>query len=90
MKVFKYILTPAQVGQDIHVEVPIIFKVVHFAEQHGALCMWALLNPDSPKEDGIFRIYGTGQDIPEDCAHEGTCFQRGGDLVWHLFRVWRD
>lgn len=34
--------------------------------------------------DKEFRVYGTGQEWPENCRYVGTALAPGGQLVWHL------
>jgi hypothetical protein len=61
--------------------------VLHFAEQHGQLCLWeAHLLGETEIERRAFRIVGTG--IPADVdpsRHLGTTLVHGGTFVFHLF-----
>ena len=37
-----------------------------------------------------FRVYGTGQEIPDEVRYVGTAIEPGGSLVWHLHSdVWK-
>lgn len=64
------------------------------AEQHGKLCFWVEFSSD-PKlkepdyEDRHFRIYATGQHIPnyELMEYVDTVLMAGGNLVWHIYEV---
>jgi hypothetical protein len=45
---------------------------------------------DWRKEPGLsraFRVFGTGQPLPEDVTWAGTCQRSPGGLVWHLYEV---
>lgn len=52
-------------------------------------CIWAMVNPESEKEDRSFEIFGTGEGIPSDIGAErkyiGTFQLNEGQLVFHLF-----
>lgn len=45
--------------------------------------IWAL-HTDGPAVPRSFRVYGTGQPLPEDVTYRGTVLTGGGGLVWHL------
>lgn len=55
--------------------------------QDGAICLWALVNPDLPVESRTFEIHGTGKPIHCDTGilrrYIGTVQQR--PFVWHVF-----
>lgn len=40
---------------------------------------------DGENEMAIFEIYGTGHDIPEGRAYQGTAFV--GPFVWHVYAL---
>lgn len=43
---------------------------------------WAWQREDLPARR--FRVFGTGQPIPDDTHYRGTTIAPGGQLVWHL------
>lgn len=54
--------------------------------QRGVPCLWAVVDPDSPKETTGFKISGTGQPLPEDVGRYVGTFMTGDEnFVWHLF-----
>jgi hypothetical protein len=57
--------------------------------QGGLPCLWALVDPDAPKEDRRFLWVGTGHPIqePDTLRHVGTVQLAGGSLVFHLFEL---
>lgn len=61
-------------------------RVLSVAEQHGKLCLWALVNPDADRVKRALRIAGTGHPCDARAAHlVGTVLCAGGSLVWHVF-----
>lgn len=74
------------------VKLPRFSAILHVAEQHGELCLWAMVDIDPDKgetktEDRTIIIRGTGHPIEEADRLEyiGTVLTMGGDLVWHVF-----
>lgn len=57
-------------------------------DNEGAM-LWALVDPEKPKEAVDFVLVGTGRSYPDEDDgsfwHVGTFQMRGGALVWHLF-----
>lgn len=52
----------------------------------GQPTLWAVVDPEEPKEPRTFRVHGTGRELPDDfkpMVHVAT-FQ-SGPFVWHLF-----
>lgn len=61
-------------------------EVVHLAlDPQGRLCIWALVDPDAPRERRVFHVYGTGHPIErvEDLMHVGSFVD--WSFVWHVF-----
>lgn len=61
--------------------------ILHIADQRGFPQLWALIDPGAPPEPYTLQVRGTGHccDDVEPSRYIGTFFQRGGDLVWHVF-----
>jgi hypothetical protein len=52
--------------------------------------LWALDNGPAHEEVRSFRVFGTGQELPEDSGvHVGSVIVPGGSMVWHLFETRR-
>lgn len=65
--------------------IPLSGAILHVAtRQPDRVELWAL-NSGGSKADRMFRVYGTGQPIPDGAVHIGTAIIPGGLLVWHLF-----
>lgn len=62
-------------------------QIIHIAEQHDVMTIWALVDPDAPKRKVCISIRGTGDNCdgltPED--HIGTVLVYDGDIVIHAF-----
>jgi len=82
-RVYKY---QFKIEDEFHVYLPLGFQILKVECQNDVPCMWALVNPESPKESVRFRLYGTGHDINvADIGDHVATFQQGR-FVWHLFR----
>lgn len=83
-KIFKYPLETVGLQE---VEIPEDAQILSVQEQHGFLCLWALVDPDKTKEKKRIFLAGTGHPISEDIDLKfiGTVQVPQTDLVWHLF-----
>ncbi|MEU1497279.1 hypothetical protein [Streptomyces sp. NPDC005732] len=63
-------------GEIVHVDC----RTVHAVE------VWAI-RTDGPTQTRSFRVYGTGQPLPDAVEHVGTAIAPGGQLVWHLIEA---
>ena len=86
--VWKFPLHAVKVDEDIHESMPAKAAIVRVEFQHGVICCWALVDPYAVKENVAFRIYATGDSVPDNCHYVATFTQANNSLVWHLFRVW--
>lgn len=83
MKIWKY---PLQLTDDQTVSMPLGAQILHVAEQHEEVCLWALVNPEVMRADHAIRIIGSGQAISDDPGKfVGTFMMHGGSLVFHVF-----
>ena len=75
-------------GQVIEIHEYIV-EVLHIAAQDGVPTLWAIVDPDRPR-DGYTEIvaWGTGWPLPDDvyqeCEYWGTC-EDGYGYIWHYF-----
>jgi len=64
-------------------------EILTIQPQYDRICIWAMVDPNAPKERRHFEVYGTGHEIDEGDSikreYIGTCQVRGGKLVWHVF-----
>lgn len=77
------------------IQMPVGAQILDVQTQHGEPVMWALVDPEAPKEERSFQVYGTGWDIEkakegEQRKYIGTYQMQGGALVFHLFEIVRD
>ena len=79
--VWKYALP--RHGGGMALQIPKGGRVLHFAPQASALCIWVEVDPSEPVESRTFDVVGTGFDVMADAQYVQTCFD--GPFVWHLY-----
>jgi hypothetical protein len=73
-------------GKETELEMPSGARIVHFAQQGGVYCLWAIVAPNAECEKSKFRIIGTGWDIQDhNFNYIGTL--QDGPFVWHLLEL---
>lgn len=72
---------------DINPDMPMDATILSVDNQHGAVCLWAMIDPDTPHQTSrIIEIFGTGHPIPEgQRKFIGTVIVES--LVWHVFET---
>jgi hypothetical protein len=80
--IYKYELNGTHLSA---VDLPKGANVVKFDSQNGKYCIWALVDPESPKEVRYFTVVGTGWDIDDTDCYIGTIQE--GSFVWHCLEV---
>ena len=74
------------IGTETEIEMPQFAQVLSVQVQHTQPCIWVLVNPDLARTKRLFRIYGTGHEIPNNPGmYIGTFQHHGGAIVFHLF-----
>lgn len=82
-RIFKYVLDIEDVQT---VELPEGAEILSVHNQNELLCLWALCNPDAPKEARTIHIFGTGNPVCDNPGRFiGTVLMWHGQLVWHVF-----
>lgn len=70
------------------IAMPVGAELLKVDMQHGELMLWALVDPDAPKETRIVGVAGTGHPIEQPIVrHINTFFMHDGDFVFHAFEV---
>lgn len=83
-RIFKY-PWPVSAGS-CRIKMPVGAKVLHFGVQHDIPTIWALVDPESPDEERLFALFGTGaMVIGPFTQYLGTVIMHGDSLVLHLF-----
>jgi len=76
-----------KIQDDLTLELPVNYKILHFGSQHGRYYIWVLKY--GPTKDTMkinFKIVGTGFKINFSTnIYIGTAMD--GAFVWHLFQV---
>lgn len=81
--VWKYVLEPFS-----EIPMPIGAEILQVREQGADICMWALADPEMPREQRTFKVVGTGHNAPQmPMKYHGSAHLEGGSLVWHVFEL---
>ncbi len=70
------------------IEMPKGARLLSVAEQHGILCLWALVDTTADKTDRSIVLIGTGHFAPapnDPFTYVGSTLSDGGNFVWHVF-----
>jgi len=59
-------------------------KILKVGMQNGAPTLWAMIDTDKAHLYHRFRIFGTGDSIPNGFDHVATFEQ--GPFIWHMFQ----
>jgi len=63
-------------------------RILHAGEQHGQICVWALVDPSAPLKPRVIKVVGTGWLFTEsNLTYIGTVTLEDGALVFHVFEV---
>jgi len=85
MNVWKYEMPETCLGQ---FEMPIGAEILCAKEQHGRVCIWALVDPMAELEERVFLMYGTGHAINRsNDGYIDSVLLMGGNVVYHLFEA---
>jgi hypothetical protein len=88
LKVYKY---PVRAQSEFEIEMDMHGKILKAENQHGAVCLWALVNPESKQIiNRRFILAGTGHDIDYgmDKLDFISTFQvDGGRFIFHVFEI---
>lgn len=84
---------PFEITDDFEIEMPEEAKLLTVATQGDVPCLWAMVDPEAPKEMRKFYLAGTGHPLHNeymnDNSYVGSFQMKGGALVFHLFcEVW--
>jgi hypothetical protein len=84
MRIWKY---PLEVTDYQDIEMPQDAEILTVQVQRGTPCLWALVNPDKPREARRIFTVGTGHDARHIVGwhYVGTYQLHMGRLVFHVF-----
>ena len=84
MKIYKYMIT-SELYQTV--KMPKQAKILTVQMQREDPYIWAIVDPDLPKEDRHFKVHGTGHRFNMEQNEEYIGTWQDGPFVWHLFEV---
>ncbi len=75
--------------EDQFIEMPSGSKILTVQVQNAIPNLWAIVNPEHPKERRHIRIHGTGHNIRDSTRlrYISTFQIQGAGLVFHVFEV---
>jgi hypothetical protein len=78
---------PLPIRDMVSLTMPVGAKVLSVAEQHGDLCLWAVVDDTAPRMERIFYVFGTGNPIVGvgTSRFVGTVLM--APFVWHIFEA---
>jgi imidazole glycerol phosphate synthase subunit HisF len=83
-RMYKYRLT-ASAGEFV-LKLPKTAIIRHAAKQYGEQCIWAEVTVDDGRTASrTFRVFATGEDVPDDGPWVWRNTWTDGPYVWHLF-----
>jgi hypothetical protein len=84
MRIWKYTLRTKRSV----IEMPAGAKLLDVQMQHGACCLWALIDETAPMESRTIALYDTGELLPDEPGNYiATVQMHGGVLVSHAFEL---
>lgn len=71
------------------ISMPMGAKIISAHEQHGEVCIWAIVNTELAMEIRNIVVFGTGQQIIKalNLSFIDTVHLNSGDLVFHVFEL---
>lgn len=79
---------PLELREEQEIEMPENANIIHVAEQHNRICLWAEIDPKNIKLKRIFYVVGTGWNIPNlsMVLYLGSVVMTPGAYVWHVYQ----
>ncbi len=79
---------PLEVDCVQSIAMPFDAEILCVQAQYGRLVLWAIVEPDSAKEQRRIVVAGTGQELPNfKGRYIGTVQMMEGQLIWHVFEM---
>ena len=95
--IYEYTLNNSYEWENTIIELPINSKILCAREQGDDVCIWIELDQfETKKEKHEFKLFTTGQSIPEGLAisekynYIGTASLQHGNFIVHVYEVVRD
>jgi len=79
---------PIEINDVNVIMIPIGAEILCVQIQYDEPWIWAIVDPEIPKEPRVFRTFGTGTPIEDNPGNYiGTYQLRSGSLVFHVFET---
>lgn len=76
---------PLAVTDFQNVRMPKGAEILSVADQHGVVCVWALVDSEAELRDRMFYILGTGNPVSERLPWQFVGSVQQNIFVWHVF-----
>jgi hypothetical protein len=76
---------PLEVTDVQTVSLPFDWTCLLVDGQRGQLTMWVKVSENTPHEDYLIAVTGTGHPVPPMAEHLGSC--QVGTFVWHVWAI---
>jgi hypothetical protein len=81
MVIWKFEIKP-----DATISMPVGAEILSVAVQNNQPCVWAMVDPDAPRENRSFKTVPTGADFDtRSLKYVGSFHDEEGWMVFHLF-----
>lgn len=83
MRILKFSL---EVVYEQSIEMPVGASILSVQPQRNRITMWAK-SPEPNGEIRTFRVFATGDEVPDELSYVGTVKQFDDQFVWHVFEA---
>jgi len=81
--IYKYELSS---HRETELRLPVGADILRVDIQENTTCLWAIVEPDAPKEVRVIEVFGTGHAMPNaNRKFINTFLVAGGEYVFHAF-----
>lgn len=80
-------MTLALIDDEQVFSTPAGVSLCHVGAQNDLPTIWFECEPGGAfSTEQVFRVFGTGHEVPGGWMYVGTAITHGGALVWHVFK----
>lgn len=80
MKIYKY---PLDLADQQTISMPEGAEMLSIGQSRDQIILWVMADPAAALRDYVFRIVGTGNEVPDGLQYLGTVQQ--STYAWHIF-----
>lgn len=72
---------------DVAIMMPVGAEILSAAFQQDTLCIWAKVDTEAERRPRKFKVFGTGQEIPDEFDNKNLKFIDTSFINWFVFHV---